>query len=115
MTETNLPPIDTKISYNTDKRVPRNFFLHFYNVPLDATVRVVCCGEDQPISPNTHGYVSARFWVGADSTVEATITHQGKPLLTGKYLIHEDDIFLGAFNQPRRLLQVTRGIFGDGG
>lgn len=99
MTSSPLPSeIDVKLTYNNDKHVPRNFFIHLFNVPTDAVVRAEYRGEELPIRmKGKDGSVHYGFWIAPDTHVTVTVSQGDVLLNSGEYLVHNDEMYSRMF------------------
>lgn len=90
--------IDVKLTYNNNKHVPRNFFIHLFNVPLDAAVRAEYKDDEIPIRmKGDDGSVHYSFWIASDTHVTVTISQGDVVLNAGEYLVHNDEMYSRMF------------------
>lgn len=115
MDQTQAPDIELRLTHNRNPHMPRNFFVHLFNMPQGASVRIEYDGQDLPVSLND-GYADARFWVAPDKVVNVTILKENTLLASGAYLVHDGSIFEGWGTPGRQipLRQVTH-MSGDPG
>jgi hypothetical protein len=112
MNQAQSSDIQLKLTHNRDQRMPRNFFVHLFNVPQNVTVQIEYDEQVLPISRNTKS-IDARFWVAPDKAVNITISKEDIVLAAGKYLVHDETIFEGlTILAPRIPLQQIAYMFG---
>lgn len=92
MMEDQTPKIELKLTYNRNRHMPRNFFVHLYHVPVDASVRVVNDGQEMSVS-RSGDYADSRFWVAQDKTVSIIISQGDTVIASDSYLVHDDTFF----------------------
>ncbi|GHO66849.1 hypothetical protein KSC_057410 [Ktedonobacter sp. SOSP1-52] len=111
-TNPSSPPIEVKLSYNIDKTVPRNLFVHVHNVPEDAQVQIEYRGNEVPAT-HTNGYVRVGFWISENEPVRLSVRRGETFIAETEYLVHAGKVFERA-NQKFRphLTQIAIGIFG---
>jgi len=97
-TNTPVPPIKLKLTYNKDRNMPRNFFVHIYDVPSDVEVRITA-GEEEISFTKSEGYVRAGFWVAQDTSITIAIVQGETVLRSGACLVHNDIIYEHGLHQ----------------
>ncbi|GHO73950.1 hypothetical protein KSD_17210 [Ktedonobacter sp. SOSP1-85] len=111
-TNPSSPPIEVKLSHNTDKTVPRNFFVHVHNVPEGAQVQIEFRGKEVPTT-NNNGYVRVGFWISDDEPVRLAVRRGETLIAETEYLVHNGKVFERANQKSRpNLTQIAIGTFG---
>lgn len=99
--------IELKLTYNTNKNMPRTFFVHLFHVPLDATVDITQDDRALPIE-RFNDYVRSRSWIQPDIEVSIKICRGDSCLASATYLLHNDQIFAPVMeNKDIDLIQIT--------
>lgn len=99
--------IELKLTYNKNGSMPRNFFVHLYHVPVDASVRVINDGQEMRVR-RSGDYADSRFWVAQDKTVRIVISQGDTVIASDSYLIHDDTFFTHVdFGKAIKLIQFV--------
>lgn len=117
LTRPSTSRLSVKLTRNFDPYVPRNFFVHVYNVPIGAVVKITC--EEREILNTTASseYVRAGFKAAEDECIRLTILQEEKISAATVYLIHKGEIFEQTMMSQRpELFQVAwMGSYSDEG
>lgn len=99
--------IQLKLTYNTNKNMPRTFFAHLYHVPLDTVVNITQAERELPTTRNGD-YVESRTWIVPDVEVLIKVSRGESVVASAVYILHNGKFFAPAFGaNDIDLLQIT--------